>query len=42
LLSHKSEAKEMGDRGKIAIMEEYNWNKQETILLNMYKSLKDK
>lgn len=39
LLNNKEEAKEMGNRGKIAIQQEYNWKSQEKILLEMYHNL---
>ena len=39
LIENKDIAKQMGDNGRRAVMEKYNWNTQEKILLEMYKKL---
>lgn len=39
LIENKDIAKQMGDNGRRAVMEKYNWNTQERILLEMYKKL---
>tara|TARA_R110001583_G_scaffold58103_1_gene173441 strand:+ start:14872 stop:15999 length:1128 start_codon:yes stop_codon:yes gene_type:complete len=39
LIENKEEAYEMGQNGRNAVLEEFNWNTQETILLHTYKSL---
>ena len=42
LIENKDIAKQMGDNGRRAVMEKYNWNTQEKILLEMYKGLEEK
>jgi len=42
LIENKDIAKQMGDNGRRAVMEKYNWNTQEKILLEMYKKLEEK
>jgi len=42
LIENKDVAKQMGDNGRRAVMEKYNWNTQEKILLGMYKKLEEK
>lgn len=39
MLTHPSEAQEMGRRGQIAIQKKYNWQTQERKLLNLYAEL---
>lgn len=39
LLTHPTEAKEMGDRGHEAVKKEYNWSTQSTILHGIYEKL---
>ncbi|QOW61726.1 glycosyltransferase [Treponema pedis] len=39
LIENKDIAQQMGDNGRRAVMEKYNWNTQEKILLEMYKGL---
>lgn len=39
LLDNPDEAKKMGDNGKKAVSEQYNWNKEKTRLLEVYKDL---
>ena len=41
-IENKDVAKQMGDNGRRAVMEKYNWNTQEKILLEMYKKLEEK
>ena len=42
LIKNKDIAKKMGDNGRRAVIEKYNWNTQEKILLEMYKKLEEK
>lgn len=42
LIKNKDVAKEMGNNGRKAVMEKYNWKTQEKTLLKMYKGLKEK
>ncbi|MFC1239742.1 glycosyltransferase [Treponema vincentii] len=42
LIENKDIAKQMGDNGRRAVMEKYNWTTQEKILLEMYKKLEEK
>ena len=42
LIKNKDVAKEMGDNGRKAVMEKYNWKTQEKTLLEMYKGLQEK
>jgi glycosyltransferase involved in cell wall biosynthesis len=39
LLKHPEEAKRMGENGRIAVEEKYNWEKMEKRLLEVYKGL---
>ncbi len=39
LLENKDIAKQMGDNGKKAVVEKYNWSTQEKVLLDMYEQL---
>ena len=39
LIENKDIAKEMGDNGRRAVMEKYNWNAQEAVLLTLYDRL---
>lgn len=39
LLSHPEKAKEIGERGKKAVFENYNWAKEEIKLISLYKNL---
>jgi len=39
LLVHPKEAEEMGKRGREAVLEKYNWDKEAEKLLNMYRRL---
>jgi len=39
LLAHPNEAREMGRRGKEAVLRNYNWESQEPELLNLYSQL---
>jgi glycosyltransferase involved in cell wall biosynthesis len=39
LLEHPSEAQAMGDRGRRAILQTYNWNSEAQSLLNLYRRL---
>lgn len=39
LLAHPDEAAEMGRNGRRAVLEEYNWDSQERVLLSMYREL---
>ena len=39
LANNDSEAKEMGERGKKAVLERYNWDNEEKKLLSLYKEL---
>jgi glycosyltransferase involved in cell wall biosynthesis len=39
LIDNKEEAYEMGQNGRKAVFEEFNWNTQEKVLLQTYKSL---
>lgn len=34
LVTHPEEVKRMGDNGKVAVQERYNWRNEETKLLN--------
>ncbi|MGB7533546.1 MAG: hypothetical protein WA977_11315 [Halobacteriota archaeon] len=40
LLEHPEEAKMMGDSGRRAVEERYNWDKMEEKLLKLYRGLK--
>lgn len=42
LIENKDIAKQMGDNGRRAVIEKYNWNTQEKILLEMYRMLEEK
>ncbi len=42
LISHKDIAKRMGDNGRRAVQEEYNWPTQEPMLFQMYEELTEK
>lgn len=42
LIDNKDIAKKMGDNGRRAVIEKYNWNTQEKTLLEMYKQLEEK
>jgi glycosyltransferase involved in cell wall biosynthesis len=37
LLEHPAEAQAMGNRGREAILQTYNWNSQAELLLNLYR-----
>ncbi len=39
LFQHQSEAQAMGERGRKAVVERYNWNKESHKLLQMYREL---
>lgn len=39
ILDHPAEAEEMGQNGRKAVLEEYNWNTQEQVLLELYEKL---
>ena len=39
ILDHPAEAEEMGKNGRKAVLEEYNWNTQAQILLELYEKL---
>lgn len=39
LVTHPEKASEMGENGKKAIIEEFNWDIQEKVLLDLYKDL---
>lgn len=39
LLSHQEEAKAMGENGRKAVLEKYNWSKEEEKLLKIYNGL---
>lgn len=41
ILDHPEEADEMGQNGRKAILEQYNWNTQEQVLLDLYKRLSE-
>lgn len=41
LLDHPEEAKQMGNNGRRAVLEEYNWNTQKAVLIRMYKDLEN-
>lgn len=40
ILGHPDEAEEMGQNGRKAVLEDYNWNTQEQVLLDLYEKLK--
>lgn len=42
LMDHPNEAKTMGENGKRAAREVFNWETQESILLDLYKNLQNK
>lgn len=42
LIENKDIARQMGDNGRRAVIEKYNWNTQEKILLEMYRMLEEK
>ena len=39
ILEHPAEAEAMGQRGRAAVMEHYNWRAEETKLLALYERL---
>lgn len=39
IIEHPEEAAQMGQRGRNAVLEKYNWGTQESVLLNLYESL---
>jgi glycosyltransferase involved in cell wall biosynthesis len=39
ILDHPAEAEEMGKNGRKAVLEAYNWNTQERVLLDLYKNI---
>jgi len=41
LITHDENAKKMGELGKKAVLEKYNWNIEEKKLLNLYKEILD-
>jgi len=42
LITHPDEAKKMGENGRKAVLEKYNWEKESEKLLNVYKEILDK
>ncbi len=39
ILNNPEEAREMGENGRKAVIEKYNWNTQEKVLIDLYKRL---
>jgi len=39
ILKHPAEARQMGENGKRAVLEKYNWGTQEKVLLDMYEKI---
>ena len=39
IMNHSKESKEMGERGRKAVIEKYNWHNEENKLFNLYKDL---
>jgi glycosyltransferase involved in cell wall biosynthesis len=42
LITHPNEARKMGENGRKAVLEKYNWEKESEKLLNVYKEILDK
>lgn len=42
LFTHQSEAREMGERGRAAVLEKYNWNSEGAKLLSLYQDILSK
>jgi len=39
LLTHPEEARQMGENGRRAVVEKYNWGQEKEKLLNLYEEL---
>lgn len=39
IISHPNESKQMGENGKRAVLEKYNWEKESKVLLELYKDI---